>query len=148
MSYDILASGSRHVEDVRNFNKKLTEKALALRCSAYIAHQKAKLLTLTIFDINKSKRILKSEIEDRRIMEKNLRDKTKQLEDKNKELTKALNEVKTLSGLIPICSSCKKIRDDKGYWNQVEVYISKHTEANFTHGICPDCTKTFLSQLK
>ena len=57
------------------------------------------------------------------------------------ELQKALSEVKTLRGYIPICASCKKIRDDKGYWNQVESYIERHTEAEFSHGICPDCLK-------
>lgn len=55
------------------------------------------------------------------------------------ELKLALSEVKTLSGLIPICASCKKIRDDKGYWNNLEQYIMDHTGADFTHGICPDC---------
>ena len=58
-----------------------------------------------------------------------------------KELQYALDNVKTLQGLIPICASCKKIRDDKGFWNQVEGYISQHTDAKFTHGICPDCAK-------
>lgn len=57
-------------------------------------------------------------------------------------LNKALEEVETLSGFLPICASCKKIRDDKGYWNQIEAYISDHSEAQFSHGICPDCTKT------
>ena len=57
------------------------------------------------------------------------------------ELQEALAEVKTLSGLLPICSSCKKIRDDKGYWNQIESYISKYSEAEFSHGICPECAK-------
>jgi PAS domain S-box-containing protein len=57
------------------------------------------------------------------------------------ELTEALASVKTLRGLIPICASCKKIRDDKGYWSQVEVYVRDRSEAEFTHGICPDCMK-------
>ncbi len=57
------------------------------------------------------------------------------------ELQKALSDVKVLRGLIPICASCKKIRDDQGYWNQVEEYISEHSEAHFTHGICPDCAQ-------
>ena len=57
------------------------------------------------------------------------------------ELQEALAKVKTLSGLLPICSSCKKIRDDKGYWNQIESYIVKHSEAEFSHGICPECAK-------
>jgi DNA-binding NarL/FixJ family response regulator len=55
------------------------------------------------------------------------------------ELQKALTEVKNLNGLLPICSHCKKIRDDKGYWHQVERYISAHTEATFSHGLCEEC---------
>ncbi len=58
-----------------------------------------------------------------------------------RQLQKVLNEVKTLSGLIPICAQCKKIRDDKGYWNQIESYIHEHSDADFSHGICPDCAK-------
>jgi hypothetical protein len=61
------------------------------------------------------------------------------LQQKTIELQDALNQVKMLKGLIPICASCKKIRDDKGYWESVEQYISAHSEAQFTHGICPDC---------
>lgn len=55
------------------------------------------------------------------------------------ELTDALAEVKNLEGLLPICSYCKKIRDDQGYWNHIEAYLSEHTDARFTHGMCPDC---------
>jgi len=57
------------------------------------------------------------------------------------DLEDALASVKSLSGLLPICANCKKIRDDKGYWSQVESYIQKHSEAKFSHGICPDCMK-------
>jgi len=57
------------------------------------------------------------------------------------QLQSAVSEVKTLSGLLPICSVCKKIRDDDGNWNQVETYINQHTEVEFSHGICPDCAK-------
>jgi PAS domain S-box-containing protein len=57
------------------------------------------------------------------------------------QLKEALSKVKKLSGLLPICASCKKIRDDKGYWNQIESYIGDHSEAEFSHGICPDCMK-------
>jgi hypothetical protein len=59
----------------------------------------------------------------------------------NKELQTALNEIKQLRGIIPICSSCKKIRDDAGFWHQVESYIHDHSEAEFSHSICPDCMK-------
>jgi sigma-B regulation protein RsbU (phosphoserine phosphatase) len=57
------------------------------------------------------------------------------------KLQVALAKVKLLSGLLPICASCKKIRDDKGYWNQIESYIIEHSEAEFSHGICPECAK-------
>ena len=59
------------------------------------------------------------------------------------ELQEALAKVKTLSGLVPICSWCKKIRDDQGFWAQVEVFVENHSDAVFTHGVCPDCLKKF-----
>jgi hypothetical protein len=79
-------------------------------------------------------------LEQRRILEVQVKERTQALE-------KALSEVKTLSGLLPICSSCKKIRDDTGYWNTVEHYVSRHTDANFTHGICPDCMDHLYPEL-
>jgi PAS domain S-box-containing protein len=60
------------------------------------------------------------------------------------ELKTSLENVKTLGGLVPICAHCKKIRDDKGYWNQLEKYILDHTDAKLTHGICPDCAKLYF----
>lgn len=63
------------------------------------------------------------------------------------ELQQALAEVKALSGLLPICASCKKIRNDQGYWTQLELYISAHSQARFTHGICPDCMKKLYPEL-
>jgi len=57
------------------------------------------------------------------------------------ELQEALDKVNLLGGMLPICASCKKIRDDKGYWNQIETYIRDHSEAEFSHGICPDCAQ-------
>ena len=62
------------------------------------------------------------------------------------KLQEALENVKKLSGLIPICSNCKKIRNDEGYWKQIEGYISEHSEARFSHGICPDCAKKIYSE--
>ena len=64
------------------------------------------------------------------------------------ELQAALSDIKTLSGLIPICSSCKKIRDDQGYWNILEAYLMKHSDAKFTHGICPDCMVKLYPEIK
>lgn len=62
------------------------------------------------------------------------------------ELTKAAEEVRTLSGIIPICSHCKKVRNDSGYWEQVEAYVSRMTEAGFSHGICPDCLEKLFPE--
>jgi hypothetical protein len=56
-------------------------------------------------------------------------------------LKQAMNKISTLRGLLPICAACKKIRDDKGYWNRIETYIMEHSDADFSHGICPDCAK-------
>jgi len=63
------------------------------------------------------------------------------------ELRAALDKVKTLGGLLPICASCKKIRDDAGYWRQIESYIHDHSEAKFSHGICPECAKKLYPDL-
>jgi len=63
------------------------------------------------------------------------------------QLKQTLSEVKTLRGFLPICSNCKKIRDDKGYWNRIEAYIQEHSEAQFSHGICPECAKTLYPDL-
>ncbi len=71
----------------------------------------------------------------------NYRLKNIELAKANEKLKIALKEVKKLSGMLPICSSCKKIRDDSGYWKQIEEYISEHSDTQFTHGLCPDCVK-------
>jgi hypothetical protein len=68
-------------------------------------------------------------------------------EDVIAELREAILKINTLSGMLPICSSCKKIRDDKGYWNQIESYIRDHSEVEFSHGICPDCAKKLYPDL-
>jgi phosphoserine phosphatase RsbU/P len=78
-------------------------------------------------------------------LQQSLADRIAQLED-------ALANVKQLQGILPICSHCKKVRDDQNYWQQVEAYISTHTDAQFSHGICPECfeqiTKTQIDELK
>jgi len=63
-----------------------------------------------------------------------------------KKLQDALAEVETLSGLLPMCSSCKKVRDDKGYWNQIDAYIQQHSRAQFSHGICPECAEKLYGE--
>jgi hypothetical protein len=69
------------------------------------------------------------------------------LEELNQKLQTALAEVKELGGMLPICSSCKKIRDDAGYWQQLEDYISLHSNADFTHSLCPDCAGRIVSRI-
>ena len=69
------------------------------------------------------------------------------LQRRTKELEVALAKIKTLRGLIPICASCKKIRSDKGFWQQLEDYLTEHSEADFTHGICPECLEQMEVQL-
>jgi PAS domain S-box-containing protein len=77
--------------------------------------------------------------------------KRKEIEADREELISklqdALKKIKTLRGIIPICAACKKIRDDKGYWNQLENYIREHSEAVFSHGICPECTARLYPDL-
>jgi AmiR/NasT family two-component response regulator len=76
-----------------------------------------------------------------------LRRLSAELQRSNEELQAALASVRTLSGLLPICAYCKKIRDDQGYWHQVELYIQKHAEVQFTHGFCPDCCRKFYPEI-
>jgi DNA-binding NtrC family response regulator len=92
---------------------------------------KVKERTAELIETNQA---LKEEITQRKLAEE-------QREKLITELRQALAAVKTLSGLLPICASCKKIRDDKGYWNQIEEYIRRHSKAEFSHGICPDCAR-------
>ena len=66
------------------------------------------------------------------------------LADRVRELEDALTRVKQLQGLLPICSYCKKVRDDRNYWQQVETYIEGHSDAQFTHGICPECRQKYV----
>ena len=96
---------------------------------------------IMIQDITRRKKAeleLKKHKED---LEELVRQRTAAQEETNSKLQLALCKVKLLSGMLPICSSCKKIRDDKGYWNQIEEYIREHSEAEFTHSLCGDCAK-------
>ncbi len=78
-------------------------------------------------------------LERERAMERQLRQANEELDKTNTMLRESLAKIKILKGLFPICASCKKIRDDKGYWQQVEVYLRGHTDAEFTHWLCPEC---------
>ena len=72
-------------------------------------------------------------------LETQVQERTAALQKETERLQEALANVRTLSGLIPICASCKKIRDDKGYWNQLELFIQQNSDAMFSHGLCPEC---------
>lgn len=80
------------------------------------------------------------DISDRKLMER-------ALEEEHHRLREALETVKTLHGILPICSLCKQIRDDRGAWNRLEKYVTAHSEAQFSHGICPTCAKTLYGEL-
>ncbi|BDD88441.1 hypothetical protein DPPLL_28060 [Desulfofustis limnaeus] len=64
-----------------------------------------------------------------------------------RQLREALEQIKTLKGFIPICAGCKKIRDDQGYWEQLESYLAAHTDATFSHGLCPECFEKAMAEL-
>lgn len=80
-------------------------------------------------------------------LEEQVAERTRELAEKVQELEKALSMVKKLEGVIPICGICKKIRDDKESWQQLEQYISEHSEAHFSHGLCPDCYEKEMAQV-
>ena len=86
-------------------------------------------------------RVVPSDITDRKRAEATLQEKVE-------ELRQALDQIKTLSGILPICMHCKKIRDDKGSWNRMEIYIRDRTEAEFSHGICPECMKKLYPEVR
>jgi hypothetical protein len=73
------------------------------------------------------------------VLRKEVEKKTRILRSQRDDLELALKNVQQLKGLLPICASCKKIRDDKGYWNEIELYIREHSEADFSHSLCPEC---------
>jgi transcriptional regulator with PAS, ATPase and Fis domain len=98
-----------------------------------------KILSITIAPFPQGAIIISEDITEQKNTE---RDRTTLIGD----LRRALDEVETLRGLLPICASCKKIRDDKGYWNHIEVYFSNHAHVDFTHTLCPDCIRHFYPE--
>lgn len=88
------------------------------------------------------------DITERKKAEKALQQYSVELEKSNKELQDALAKIKQLSGMLPICASCKKVKDDNGYWRQIESYIRDHAEVEFSHGMCPECSKKSYEELE
>ena len=88
------------------------------------------------------------EITERRKAEVALEQRTEELERANRDLQSALDNIKTLEGLVPICAHCKKIRNDTGFWQELESYLGQHTDARFSHGICPACLEANFPELE
>ena len=78
---------------------------------------------------------------------RSLKEKVLEHKQVREELQKAIAEIKTLRGVIPICSYCKKIRNDAGAWDVMESYLNEHTDAEFSHGVCPDCLEMQMAEL-
>ncbi len=126
------------VEDVRNshrrgdflshsINDNLTKEGIIITCewnNSSLRDKNGKQVGIASLGLD---------ITDRNLMEK-------EREELILKLQEAIIKIKTLKGMLPICSKCKKIRDDKGYWNRIEAYIEKHSGASFSHGMCPDCS--------
>jgi len=129
---DELETQMRHLGNELRLTKQEYEEASSRYLDIY-CNLESKVSERTK-ELDAANRQLLGEIEERKRTEA----EKEQLID---QLQKAMQEVKVLSGFLPICASCKKIRDDTGYWRQIEEYISKHSNALFSHGICPECTK-------
>ena len=135
MGMEIYFAGKRHFISAQRFQIvdlliSSFETAVSSRLELEVANRK-------LADTNDK---LRKEIADRKRAQKEKERLISELED-------ALAQVKKLSGLIPICASCKRIRDDKGYWQQIEAYIRDRSEAQFSHGICPECKKKLYPDL-
>jgi hypothetical protein len=81
------------------------------------------------------------------VFELRLRQLKANRENLRQKVAEAVAEIKVLSGMLPICSGCKKVRDDRGYWNQIETYLKEHSDTTVTHGLCPDCMRSLYPDL-
>ncbi len=117
---------------------------------AFLHHKKFQIIEKTVYNQKANGKIKalellhkteseKKEAEIYQLKNVELKNKIKEMSLLNNALQKAFDEIKPLKGIIPTCSNCKKIRDDTGYWNRIESYIQKHSEAEFSHGVCPEC---------
>ena len=125
-------------EELNAIFNKWTELAVEKQTNWKPLIQMASILIIIILFLGWNNRNLNQRVKER----------TKELTDKNIELQNALEEINTLHGIIPICSYCHSIRDDEGAWNRLEAYIMSHSEAKFSHGICPKCLPKLSKQLK
>ncbi|SMC24566.1 hypothetical protein SAMN02746041_02046 [Desulfacinum hydrothermale DSM 13146] len=105
-----------------------------------LRNRSRELLTV-LAELRRKNKELEAEVEEREQVEK---DKERLIQ----ELKEALENLRKLRGLLPICAYCKKIRDDQGYWNQLESYIAQHADVTFTHSVCPECAKKIYEELQ
>jgi two-component system, sensor histidine kinase and response regulator len=131
-----LASLQRAVQ-VRQLRRRVEEQAVELSRHAERLEQTVQARTRELADSN------------RELAKANLAkdDVIKVRDQALADLQKAFAEIKTLTGLLPLCAWCKKVRDDQGYWSQIEVYIRNHSRAEVTHGICPECQDALLTKM-
>ena len=128
-SASMVLNGGRPLTEERTYRTKDGSSVHVLASSSVIAYGGKRVVCIIVRDITERKKLE----HDREIL--------------IKELQTALSNIRTLSGLIPICSSCKKIRDDRGYWNQLEQFLMEHSDATLSHGICPDCAKKLYPEV-
>lgn len=131
-----------YIEDIRGEIAKLTKELIFISVGIFMI-----ILLLSFYIIRNSLK----EMNKRLVAEKGLNDYKDGLEElvekRTGELREAMSKIKILSGFLPICASCKKIRDDKGSWSQIESYVRDHSEAEFSHGICPECAEKLYPEL-
>jgi hypothetical protein len=148
--------GRKNMEDIRKVIAAIEQEEEGMEAERdRIVEAQARQATLVIIlgsilavgIVITSSLVIRSELGARRKAREELRTFAENLEEKNRQLQEALANVKTLSGLLPICANCKKIRDDKGYWNQIEFFIRDRSSAKFSHSMCPECSRTLYPQL-
>lgn len=136
-----LAEADRDISDIRRLLRQNLLQSTAVAAYFLLASLPFLLLLAHIYRVHTTDlKRLNAELRDHKdTLEIQVRERTAALQQETERLQAALANVRTLSGLLPICASCKKIRDDKGYWNQLELYIQQNSDAQFSHGLCPEC---------
>jgi putative methionine-R-sulfoxide reductase with GAF domain len=150
----IFASNVRDHEDLKTFRSRIFELSMNSLITMPIIDSENTLIGVIKLASRKQKNI---EVEERLFFQMameiftNIFLRKRSEEEKGAlitELKQALSQVKTLRGLLPICAHCKRVRDDEGYWNRIDSYISAHTDVDFSHGICPDCAANYPKETK
>ena len=139
---DYLTDGCKYLSE---YYERIEKNGKALKYLKKYYDYQNKIMNRKI-DQNLEKFKLKSEYQASEMQRVILSRKNEELKKLNFELQNALDKVKQLQGMLPICANCKKIRTDEGYWEQIEEYISEHSDAIFTHGLCPDCMEIYFNQ--